>query len=301
MRSSLLAVSLCLISFLPAFSQANAQNEIPFELLPSGHIQVKAKVDGVVGNFIFDTGAGLTVFTRAFFDKLQHTRPQDGGFTGFRATGERVDFDLFTVQDFEMGSVKRPQEQVSYLDINLGGLDGIISLKPLEQQAFTLDFDKKVIRLETAAGLSALRKTRKVIPVELEEHRGIALDIFARFKVNDTLNLLLSLDSGAGKDVYRFNAKYMQRLGINPNDTLLVKRKERKSEINAAHVSSTYTTTIQQLAPAAVPGVSVSNPRVQFVEGLIYDGIIWINWLGTQITVNLPGKELLVAANTPSR
>jgi hypothetical protein len=40
--------------------------------------------------------------------------------------------------------------------------------------------------------------------------------------------------------------------------------------------------------------VVVKDLPVQFVEGLIYDGIIWINWLGKRITFDLEDKALFV-------
>ncbi len=106
----------------------------PLPVLPSGHILLKARIEGVEGNFIFDTGAGLTVFTKTFFDKLKSVKKEDGGYTGFRATGERLDIDLYEVRDFEFGPLKKPVEEVSFLDANLGGIDGIIAIKLLEHQ-----------------------------------------------------------------------------------------------------------------------------------------------------------------------
>ncbi len=291
MRSCLLIILFSL--FL--YTSASSQGAIPFQLLESGHILVKAKIDGVEGNFIFDTGAGLTVFTKQFFAKLPHTAPVDGGFTAFRATGERLDVDLYTVRDFQFGDIKKPLSEVSYLDIDLGGADGIISLKLMEQQPFTIDFDKKEIRLESAQQLSARKKTGKIIPLQLEQSHGKALDMFAYFRVNDTLTLQFSLDSGAGKDVYRLNSKYMQRLGIDANDTTAVKRFQRKSEINqSSFVTNIYTTPVKKIAAAAAPGVSVANFKAQFIDGLIYDGIMWISWLGPKITIDIPGSQLIL-------
>src|SRR5690606_22184391 len=97
MRSLLLLAFYCTCLCLAAFGQS-AKTAIPFQLLESGHILVKAKVDGVEGNFLFDTGAGLTVLTKTFFDKLPHSEKKDGGFTAFRATGERLDANLYTVR-----------------------------------------------------------------------------------------------------------------------------------------------------------------------------------------------------------
>lgn len=267
---------------------------MPITILPSGHIQVKATVNGVEGSFIFDTGAGLTVFTKQFFNKLRDTTALDGGFTAFRATGERLDIALYTVRNIVLGKVKKAEEEVSYLDMDMGGMDGILSLKMLESQPFTIDFEKKVIRFETPQSIAALRKTGHVMPLQPEQSRGKALDIFAYFRVNDSLTLQLALDSGAGQDVFKFNAKYMQRLGIDVSDTLLVKRREKRSELNPAFTSNTYTATLKKLAVAESPAVNITDLKAQFVDGLIYDGIIWINWLGSQITINLPGKEMLI-------
>jgi hypothetical protein len=33
---------------------------------------------------------------------------------------------------------------------------------------------------------------------------------------------------------------------------------------------------------------------VQLVDGLIYDGIMWINWLGKKISFDLQKEQLLV-------
>ena len=287
---------ICLLLLLPlyGFCQSANQDEIPFELLPSGHILVKAKVDNVQGNFIFDTGAGVTTFTKAFFKKLVHTTLEDGGYTAFRATGERADLDLYRVADFELGSLKRINEEISYVDMDLGDIEGIISLKFFESRPFTIDFEKKVLRLELPTTLAQIKRTAKKLPIQLEQSREKSLTIFSYFKINDKLNLQLALDAGAGKDVYRLNPKYLKALNIDISDTLQVKTIQKKSEFNKEFVSSIYKTRLKSLAAADQPTIDVKDFPVQFVDGLIYDGIIWINWLGKRITFDLQDKALLV-------
>lgn len=286
-------LGICIL-FSAAFAQPVAGKDIPFELLPSGHILVKASVSGIEGNFIFDTGAGMTVFTKTFFGKLPRTIPEDGGYTAFRATGERLDVDLFYVEAIELGSLKKTHEEVSYIDADLGGIDGILSLKLVEGQPFTIDFTRKRIRLETPQSLSPLRKTARRLPVQMEQSRNKSLTLFAYFRINDTLNLQLALDSGAGKDVFRLNAKYIKRLGVDTEDTARVKKIEKRSEFNDAFISTIYTTRLRKLSAADAPSVATSGFPVQFVDGLIYDGIIWINWLGSKITFDLAENQLLV-------
>src|SRR5690606_1308869 len=156
------------------------------------------------------------------------------------------------------------------------------------------DFNRKEIRLETPATLAAIRKTARLIPIQPEDYRGHALDMFAYCRVNDTLTLQLSLDSGAGKDVFKLNARYLQRLGVDVNDTTRVKKTARRSEINKDFVSHTYVTSLDKLAAVAAPSVHTTGFKAQFVEGLIYDGIMWINWLGNQVTIDVPGRAMLV-------
>jgi Aspartyl protease len=287
---------ICLLLLLPfsGFCQSTNKSEIPFELLPSGHILVKATIDNVEGSFIFDTGAGITVFTKTFFKKLVHTTLEDGGYTAFRATGERVDIDLYRVANFELGSLKKVTEEISYIDADLGGIDGIISLKLLEYRPFTIDFEKKVLRLESPATLAMIKRAAKKLPIQLEQSREKSLTIFSYFKINDTLNLQLSLDAGAGKDVYRLNAKYLQALHVDISDTVQVKKIQKKSEMNEAFVSTIYITHLKSIVATGQPTIIVKDCPVQFVEGLIYDGIIWINWLGKRITFDLQDRILLV-------
>ncbi|MGN6511284.1 MAG: retropepsin-like aspartic protease [Chitinophaga sp.] len=266
-----------------------AFGQVPIKVLESGHITVKAKIDGVEGNFILDTGAGLTVFTRSFFEKIPHTTAVDGGYTAHRATGERLDIDLYKVYNFQLGALHKSEDEVSFLDIDLGGFDGILSLKLFEQQPFTIDFKKEELELETQRSLSNARMAGERIPLQLEQSRGKALDIFAYFRVNDSLTLQLCLDSGAGKDVYRFNSKYLRKLGLKALDST-----ERKSEISSSFSSKIYRANVAKIAVERSPAVAVKNVRAQFVDGLIYDGIVWVNWLGPRITIDIPGKEMVI-------
>jgi len=290
------AATICFLILFPlfGFSQSVSKDEIPFQLLPSGHLLVKAKIDDVQGSFIFDTGAGVTAFTRKFFDQLKHAKKEDGGYTAFRATGERLDIDLYHVPNFEMGPFKKAEEEITFIDADFGGIDGIISLKLLENRPFTIDFEKKVLRLESPASLAVIKKTAKKLSIQLEQSREKSLTIFSYFKINNKLTLQLSLDAGAGKDVYRLNTKYLKALDIDVSDTTQVKKIQKKSEINETFVSTIYRTKLKSITAKDQPTVFVKDNPVQFVDGLIYDGIIWINWLGIRITFDLEDKALLV-------
>jgi hypothetical protein len=294
-RTSLLLTALYCLLFVSAQAQsADKVIEIPFTLLPSGHLLVKGKVGGIEGDFVFDTGAGITAFTKAYFDKLKGSLKEDGGYTGFRATGERLDLDLYIVKEAELAGFKKIMAEVSVIDANFGGLDGIIAMNFFDGRVFTIDYEAKLIRLETTTSIAAAKQGAQLIHIQPEDSRGKSLTVFAYYKINDTLTLQLSMDSGAGKDVFRLNSKYMKQLDVDGNDSTKVKRIQRKSEVNEKFVSSIYLTRLRKLAVADAPQLNTTDFPVQFLDGLIYDGIIWINWLGKQLTFDVANKSLWV-------
>lgn len=288
-------MTLLLCLALMATGKAMAQSPIPMDITPEGHLLVKATVNGVEGNFIFDTGGGLNAITRKFANRLQNLVKQDGGYTGFRATGERIDAELYTARDLAVGAYSNKAPVLAVIDADFGPIDGLISLINFRDQPFTIDYKNKKIYLETAAGMTARRKSGKArIPLQLEDSREKSLDIFGYFTLGGKLHLQLLLDSGAGKDVFRFHSRYMAALAIDTRDTINIVRKGHRSEIDTSFISYTYTTKVARLSARNAPSVSVDNFRATFVDGLIYDGIVCINWLGDQLTFDLAKKELIV-------
>lgn len=272
-----------------------AQLVIPIEIIPQGHIMVKAKVNGVEGNFVFDTGGGLNVVTKKFAEKLSNFPKQDGGFTGFRATGERIDADLYTAQSITVGGYTDKMPTIAVIDANFGPIDGLLSLMSFQNTPFTIDYTQNKLIIETDKSLAERKKAAKaIVPLQLEKHRDKSLDIFAYFTLENKLTLQLLLDSGSGKNVFRFNAKTIPSLGINTSDTTKVKKISHRSEIDTSFSSSIYNTVVNNLAVKGAPAVKAENITASFVEGLIYDGIISINWLGKLLTIDLRKSEMLV-------
>jgi Aspartyl protease len=275
---------------------AVTEDPIPFTLDSEGHILFKAMIDGVEGTFVFDTGAGINLLTKRFFDKLPHVVAADGMFTGFRATGDRIDARLYYAKELCIGKNTFGLSALAYMDFDLGPFDGIISIKSFEKDViFTIDYTAKTLTFAPRKKLSVLEKSAKaVIPIQLQDDRGISLDIFYRVRISDTLTLQFCLDSGAGTNVLRINQVFMKYLAIDTTDTVHVKKITHASEFKKGYVNTIYIANIDRLAAADAPAISVPNPRAQFVDDLIYDGIISINWLGTKLTFSIPDREIVV-------
>jgi len=279
------------LCFLLLTSTAQAQSSIPFEVTPQGHLLVKAKINGVEGSFIFDTGAGLTLVTKTFSDKMGKLHKQDGSYTGFRATGEKLTAELYDAQTVTLGNFVEQNPVVTIFDVNLGPIDGLISLMSFKKQPLTIDYPNKKLVFETAKSMSVLRKSGHQIPLQLEESRDKALTIFAYFKVNDKLNLQFSMDSGAGSNSYRINSKYITALGI---DTVGAHKIVIPSEFDPKVKTIIYQTNVKSIVAKASPSIECGDVKASFIDGLIYDGIMSINWIGKQITFDLEKKQMIV-------
>lgn len=291
MLSSFSSWSKCLFFCLFIASTGHAQSFVPFELTPQGHLMVKAKVNGIEGNFIFDTGAGLTLITKKFSEKLGKLHKQDGSYTGFRATGEKLTTDLYDVQTVTIGNFTEPNPVVTIFDVNFGPIDGLISLMSFKNQPLTIDYTNKKIIFETGKSLSALRKSGHRVPLQLDESRDKALSIYAYFIVNNKLTLQFSIDSGAGNNVYRINSKYATALDI---DTAKAGKIRIPSEFNPQLKTIIYQDTIKSIIARASSAIQCRDVKASFIEGLIYDGILSLNWIGRKITFDLRNKEMIV-------
>lgn len=284
--------SLFFFLLIPAtISTSYAQSSIPFELTPQGHILVKAKINGVEGNFIFDTGAGLTLVTKTFADKIGKLHKQDGSYTAFRATGEKLTAELYDAQTVALGNFTEHNPVLTIFDVNLGPIDGLISLMSFKEQPFTIDYTNKKIIFETGKSMSAIRKAGHKIQLQLDESRGKALTVFTYFIVNDKLTLQFCFDSGAGNNVYRINARYIPALGI---DTASAAKIAIPSEFNPKLKTIIYQANVKSITAKASAAVQCRDVKASFIDGLIYDGIICLNWVGKQVTFDLKNREMIV-------
>lgn len=286
------ALLLCLLLFLNSFGQdrINKTVSIPFTLLGSGHILVKAKINNIEGNFIFDTGAGLNLLTKKFADNVKDLKKTDGFYTGHRATGEEIVADLWDTKSLEIGNQKLNAEKFTVIDLDFP-VDGLISLLPFRNIPITIDYKNKVLVLETEKSVKELAKKGISVPIQLSDDLGKTLGIATYVQLNDKLVVQMNLDSGAGFNVFRFNSRYMQSLGIDPSKTEM---KHQKSDFKPTEGNNYYYTNLSKINAQSNNKISASDFKATFIEGLIYEAIGSINWLGDKITIDIQNRNMII-------
>lgn len=272
----------CFILIFLIYGKLFAQ-KIPIQILPSGHLVVKATIDGIEGNFIFDTGGGINVFFNSFTKKLKQQTTYNF-LTAFRATGERIDAPLYESENVTFANKNFSMVPYTTVDMTLDGIDGLISMQMFNETDFIIDFEKKEIVLTNFS------KTKKLksFDIQLTTHTDKSIDIFTTIVINDEIKIQVLLDSGAGNNSFWLSDKLISVLAIDKSKLEVA---EKKSEFDEKIITKFYKGTVNSISN---PFVIIENPKVVFVEGLIYEGKTSINWLGKKIGISLKNKKMYI-------
>lgn len=255
--------------------------KIPIQILPSGHILAKATIDGKEGNFIFDTGGGINLFFKSFADDLQQKESYNF-LTAYRATGERIDAPLYKNQEVVLGGKKFCDVPYSTFDMKLEGINGLISLQMFGNTDFIIDLDKKEIVLTDLSK----EKNAKSFDIQLSTLADKSTDIFTYVTLNDKVKIQVLLDSGAGNNSFWISDQLIHALGI---DKSKLEMSEMKSDFDEKLKTKFYKGSLTSISNSVV---TLKDPKVVFVEGLIYEGKTSINWLGKKIGISLKNKKI---------
>jgi hypothetical protein len=272
----------------------SAPVSIPFTTTSDGLVLIPATLGGSVpAHLIFDTGAGIDVIAPSHLRRL-HARPA-GQFAAFRMWGDRVDVPLYTIDELSVGGSARKNVVVGGWDLlDTLHLDGIVSLNDFRHQPVTFDFTKNVVVLESSRSLAQRHQTGVAEALRFDDYRGIALDLFAEFRIGADSGLC-SLDTGSPSAT--FNTRYLAPFAVDTTDST-VRRSDSKNAGGASGVR--YSTRVPQWSLATSPLVTADHPRVTFAN-IIYDCVAGIDfWAGRAVTFDIPGRTLIVSRGKSS-
>lgn len=268
--------------FMLLFFSTKMNAQIPFEINKNGHIIIKAKINGVEGNFIFDTGSGLNVIFAKFSHKLENQKTNNF-FVGHRATGEELNVDLYNATSIKINNKEFDNQQYAIVDLEVGDIDGLISLQPFRKTTITIDYINRTIVFDKST------KNEKSIDIQLADYAGNAIDIFTYVQLNDTLKIQTLLDSGAGKNSFWFSSKFLGPLVLNKVDFKTVPITSDFKKQNNYYIGKlAKLNTVNKLR-------KLEGLDVAFVDGLIYEGKTSIDWLGKVLTIDIAKKKIFIA------
>ncbi|MBA3848700.1 MAG: hypothetical protein C0502_01735 [Opitutus sp.] len=279
-RHSHLLFSLCLVLLtgVRAATPGDSPQVLPLRpYIVAGWRLLEMNVNGVSGQFVFDTAGGLTLITPEFARALG-LKPA-GQVTGFRHTGERIIFPLIPVQAVSVGGRTLARNEVAQFDLMklLEGappLQGIVGLDLFDGTALTIDFGGDRVIAETDSSLAA--RVRDMQPVQIRPARGsggASLDIFMA-AASPQGTLWLELDSGNAGPVL-LSPHAAEQLGIKPGDQPAA--------------------TTLHLPPATGYACTVS------VKETIYDGLIDAAFFNQHVvTLDLKNMRAWIKRNEPA-
>lgn len=153
-----------------------------FDGAAGGLLKVHASVAGHEGTFLFDSGSGFSSLSPEFAASIG-CHPW-GQVTGFRMTGQRLDMQHCDYVAFTLAGRSFPASTVGVFDLSkylpseVGHIDGTIALDLFANQAFTLSYGGRFLRLLDSHALSHEVRGLRSMPVHLvRDAEGLALTV----------------------------------------------------------------------------------------------------------------------------
>lgn len=274
----------------PVLAAAATAVSVPFTTNADGMVVLPAMLgsDRPI-HVVLDTGAGVDVLAPSLIEAA-HGKPA-GQFTGFRMFGDRLSLPLFVIPELTVGPLRKTEVMISSWDVlDQVHDDGIIAVRDLRSQPFTIDFPAKVVVFETEHSLAERRKQGRVASLALDDQRDVALDLFARFLIGDQ-PALCSIDTGSPGTT--ISTRFMAPLGVDPASPD-VKKQERRAVESGATITR-YWTNVPQVSLAEAPHVAaLLHPRVSFAD-IIYDCVVGLDFLHDRVlTLDIAHKQMVV-------
>ena len=211
--------------------------------------KVHVTINGVPGDFLFDTGGGVTLLSKEYASKIDCR--YWGRNTGYNMFGKRGD-------DAHCDGVQLMAGDVALTPVSVGKIDfgdqfpgdkapdGLLSLDAFDGKAITIDQVAGTLTIETPSSLAERVAPMKELPMRLvRDCSARCLNAFVAVPTPKGLTWLI-LDSGAG-GVSLIARDYADAFGLDSTAKLG-----------------------QRLKVDVVPGVSVDSPVM--IADMIMDG-----------------------------
>lgn len=257
-------------ALLPAAGEAAGRPQvIKLERFRKALWKVHVTVKGKPGDFLLDTGGGVTLLSEEFSKDIPCKFW--GRATGYNMFGKRSDGPHCDGVEIKAGDVALTPVSVGKIDFGQQfpgdkAPDGLLSLDAFDGKAVTLDQKAGTLTVETPLSLAARTKAMKELPFRVSrECSARCLSAFVGVPTGEGMTWLI-LDSGAG-GVSLISKEYAKVFGLDPE----VKEQRLRYEV--------------------APGVAVDSPVM--VADMIMDGNLGQPFMSQYvITLDLAGGRL---------
>ena len=249
LSATILSVTLALAGAPSVQAPVEKPQIVKLERFRKALWKVHLTVNGVPGDFLFDTGGGVTLLAKEFAPQVACT--YWGRNTGYNMFGKRGD-------DAHCDGVQLVAGDVALTPVSVGKIDfgdqfpgdrapdGLLSLDAFDGKAITIDQAAGTLTIETPASLAERVAHMTELPVRLvRDCSARCLNAFVAVPTPKGLTWLI-LDSGAG-GVSLIARDYADAFGLDSTKKLG-----------------------QQLRVDIAPGISVDSPVM--IADLIMDG-----------------------------
>lgn len=287
----MLKIKLLLIALI--FVRIIYPQTIPLTISSKGYIFADVVFnDSVKAAFLFDTGGGLMLINSSVFGLIKQSVRDEGVFTGFRHNGERLDMELFGVPriNFAGRNLNNVTAAVFPL-LDEYGIDGVISLKEIENTPATINFKDKTLTFETEASLREIEISAVSIPVKLHNQIDRSLDMFITLCINDSVKIDAEFDTGSGFGGLFINPYYAGKLGLDTASAL----NKSYNMIPGGNTSVDYELSLNKIMVCGLNDPFLSDVKATFRQGLIYQGLIGSEiFKNSIVTIDIPRSRMLI-------
>ena len=217
--SPALAIIFLISSLVSATGNAAGRPQvIKLERFRKALWKVHVTVKGKAGDFLLDTGGGVTLLSEDFAKGVDCKFW--GRITGYNMFGKRSDGPHCDNVQIKAGDVALTPVNVGKIDFGdqfAGDTkpDGLLSLDAFDGKAITFDQRAATLTIETSASLVRRTKAMKELPFRLvRECSGRCLSAFVGVPTREGLTWLI-LDSGAG-GVSLISKDHARLFGLDP-------------------------------------------------------------------------------------
>ncbi len=265
--------------------------ETPFSYVDQHFILVPVKINGsIAAKFVLDTGIGVNLISTTLCKRINCETK--GSHTGKRMSGQELTLPISEVSELSFGDVRKKKVPVGIFDMEQlmpgSGVDGFLSIGFFNDTAFTVNYQKQTISIETDSTLERIRASGSTIAVHVDE-KGVSTSIHLPLILPNGTKISTEVDTGSQALI--LHEKYMPLLGVK-KDAKDVRHKQGKDE--TGHVFDRYFTTLSGAVHLPDhPTMKVEAINTMF-QKIIYDGLVGHFFLKEfTVTYNLKQSEMI--------